>query len=118
MSSTLSSRPSQSSRSATRNTDAAESMPNRANFACGSMRSGASFKLLARYATHQSRISGSVGFDVTEELASMDLRGAWVDATPGKHVGCRAMRLAPSMQFFGLNCKNASCALLLGRTLG
>jgi hypothetical protein len=31
---------------------------------------------LARYATHQSRISDSVGFDVTEELVSIGLRGA------------------------------------------
>src|ERR1700720_26799 len=48
-----------------KNTEAAESMPRRANLALGSMRSGGVLNDLARYATHQSRISSSVGYDFT-----------------------------------------------------
>src|SRR5262249_60406324 len=49
-------------------TDAAESIPRRANFACGRMRSTGVLKVLARYAMHQSRISDSLGFDFTEQF--------------------------------------------------
>src|SRR5215831_12814185 len=49
-------------------TDAAESIPRRANFACGRMRSAGVLKVLARYAMHQSRISDSLGFDFTEHF--------------------------------------------------
>src|SRR5215472_16060793 len=48
-----------------KNTEAAESMPRRANLALGSMRSTGVLNDLARYATHQSRISSSVGCDFT-----------------------------------------------------
>src|SRR3984893_8565021 len=49
-------------------TDAAESIPRRANFACGRIRSTGVLKVLARYAMHQSRISDSLGFDFTEHF--------------------------------------------------
>src|SRR6266849_2962770 len=57
--------PSHSSSSTMKNTEAAESMPRRANLALGSMRSAGVLNDLARYATHQSRISSSVGYDFT-----------------------------------------------------
>src|SRR3974390_3509145 len=102
MSSTLRSSPSQSSRSATRNTEAAESIPNLANFAWGSMRSADSFKLLARYAMPQSRISDSVGFDFTQELASIELACRVSDETPEERTFSRVMRLPHQCNFSGV----------------
>src|SRR5262249_61800509 len=63
-----SSTPSHSSSSTRKKTDAAESIPRRANFACGRMRSTGVLKVLARYAMHQLRISDSLGFDFTEHV--------------------------------------------------
>src|SRR5262249_52605330 len=61
-------------------TDAAESIPRRANLACGRMRSTGVLKVLARYAMHQSRISDSLGFDFTEHFTveGQHLAPAWV----------------------------------------
>src|SRR5262245_14536265 len=69
-----SSTPSHSSSSTRKKTDAAESIPRRANLACGWMRSSGVLKVLAKYAMHQSRISDSLGFDFTEHFTVEDQR--------------------------------------------
>src|SRR3984893_19163337 len=81
-------------------------MPSRVNFTCESIRSGARIKLLARYPTHQSMISDSVGFDFKQELVSMDVGAACKTRPPTATVpGAPALH---SMQFFAVDCKDAA----------
>src|SRR5262249_18969724 len=105
-----SSTPSHSSSSTRKKTDAAESIPRRANFACGRMRSTGVLKVLARYAMHQSRISDSMGLDFTGQFTAEG-------QLPG--IGSRLWtKIASGLRRPILFRGEASCLDLIGRRRG